>query len=84
MYPVTKRSQVMEIVQTLSDEQISYIFNIIQSLPTSDSPHKKCTLRGRFASYANPELRQKRKKSGQWLRRKSMVYADANIIVRYI
>lgn len=63
MYSVTKRSQVMELVQTLSDEQISYIFNIIQSLPTSDSPRKKCTLRGRFASYANPELRAKEKEA---------------------
>lgn len=63
MYPVTKRSRVMELVQTLNDEQISYIFNIIQSLPPSDTPRKKCSLRGRFASYANPELRAKEKEA---------------------
>ncbi|MBO6131849.1 MAG: hypothetical protein J6P28_07780 [Treponema sp.] len=63
MYSVTERSQVMELVQTLNDEQISYIFNIIQSMPRSDSPRKKCSLRGRFASYANPELRAKEKEA---------------------
>ncbi len=61
MCPVAERTQVMELVQTLNDEQISYIFNIIQSLPRSDTPRKKCSLRGRFANYANAELRAKEK-----------------------
>lgn len=63
MYSVTERSKVMELVQTLNDEQISYIFNVIQSLPHSDILRKKCSLRGRFASYATPELRAKEKEA---------------------
>ena len=61
MYSITERTQVMELVQTLNDEQISYIFNVIQSMPRSDTSRKKCSLRGRFASYANPEVRAKEK-----------------------
>lgn len=63
MCSVTERSKVMELVQTLNDEQISYIFNVIQSMPHSDNPRKKCPLRGRFASYADPELRAKEKEA---------------------
>ena len=58
MYTLAERAQVMELVQTLSDEQIHYVLNIIQSLP-----HPRCTLRGRFANYANPSLRAKEKEA---------------------
>ena len=62
MYALAERAQVMELVQTLSNEQIHYVLNIIQSLPQkAAAPH--CTLRGRFANYANPSLRAKEKEA---------------------
>ena len=62
MYTLAERAQVMELVQTLSDEQIHYVLNIIQSLPQKAAA-TRCTLRGRFANYANPSLRAKEKEA---------------------
>ena len=60
MYALAERNQVIELVQTLPDEQVHYVLNIIQSLP-QESVLPRCTLRGRFAKYANPSLRAKEK-----------------------
>ena len=62
MYTLAERAQVMELVQTLSDEQIHYVLNIIQSLPQK-AASPRCTLRGSFANYANPSLRAKEKEA---------------------
>lgn len=62
MYALAERAQVMELVQTLSDEQIHYVLNIIQSLPQKAAA-PRCTLIGRFANYANPSLRAKEKEA---------------------
>lgn len=35
MHDLAEREQVMELVQTLPDEQIHYVLNVIQSLPQS-------------------------------------------------
>ena len=63
MYALAERTQVMELVQTLPDEQIHYVLNVIQSLPRQEDISPRCTLRGRFASYANPALRAKEKEA---------------------
>ena len=63
MQSIAERSQVLELVQSLSDEQVRYVLNVIQSLPQRDAAPRKCTLRGRFASYANPELRAREKEA---------------------
>lgn len=64
MNTAAERNQVMELVKTLPNDQLNYIFRIIQSLPDKKSVPEKCTLRGRFSKYANPELREKEK--GAW------------------
>lgn len=56
------RTQVLELVQSLPDEQIKYVLNVIQSLPREED-YGRCTLRGRFSKYANPELRAKEKEA---------------------
>lgn len=66
MQSIAERSQVVELVQSLSDEQVRYVLGVIQSLPQGNAAPKKCTLRGRFASYANPTLRAKEKEA--WAR----------------
>lgn len=63
MQSIAERSQVMELVQSLSDEQVHYVLNVIQSLPQRESAPQKCKLRGRFASYATPELRAREKEA---------------------
>lgn len=63
MYAVAERAQVMELVQTLPDEQIHYVLNIIQSFPQNKMIQQRCTLRGRFAKYANSALRAKEKEA---------------------
>ena len=63
MYEVAERTKVMELVQTLPDEQIHYVLNIIQSLPQKEDAQPRCTLRGRFAKYANSALREKEKEA---------------------
>ena len=62
MYALAERAQVMELLQTLPDEQIHYVLNIIQSL-SQKAATPRCTLRGRFANYANPSLRAKEKEA---------------------
>ncbi|MBS7240978.1 hypothetical protein [Treponema sp.] len=62
MYALAERAQVMKLVQTLSDEQIHYVLNIIQSLQQKAAA-PRCTLRGRFANYATPSLRAKEKEA---------------------
>ncbi|WP_294429929.1 hypothetical protein [uncultured Treponema sp.] len=62
MYALAERAQIMELVQTLPDEQIHYVLNIIQSLPQKAAT-PRCSLRGRFANYANPSLRAKEKEA---------------------
>ena len=62
MYALAERAQVIELVQTLPDEQIHYVLNIIQSL-SQKAATPRCTLRGRFANYANPSLRAKEKEA---------------------
>ncbi len=59
MYEVAERTQIMELIQTLPDEQIHYVLNIIQALPKTEVEKPRCTLRGRFSKYANPALREK-------------------------
>lgn len=59
MHDLAEREQVMELVQTLPDEQIHYVLNVIQSLPSKEVELPHCTLRGRFSNYANPALREK-------------------------
>lgn len=66
MQSIAERSQVVELVQSLSDEQVRYVFGVIQSLPQGKVAPKKCFLRGRFAGYANPALRAKEKEA--WTR----------------
>ncbi len=61
MASLTKRNQVLELIQTLPDEQINYVLHIISSLPRKEADLPRCNLRGRFAKYANPELREKEK-----------------------
>ena len=63
MHDLAEREQVMELVQTLPDEQIHYVLNVIQSLPPKEEELPRCTLRGRFSNYANPELRAKEKEA---------------------
>lgn len=61
MNTAVERNQVMELVKTLSDSQVKYVLSIMQSLPDEKNIPEKCTLRGRFSKYANPELREKEK-----------------------
>lgn len=63
MHDLAEREQVMELVQTLPDEQIHYVLNVIQSLPPKEEKLPRCTLRGRFSNYANPALREKEKEA---------------------
>ncbi len=63
MFESAEREQVMELVQTLPDEQIHYVLNVIQSLPPKEEELPRCTLRGRFSNYANPALRAKEKEA---------------------
>ncbi len=63
MQSIAERSHVMELVQSLSDEQVRYVLGVIQSLPRGEGAPRKCNLRGRFASYANPELRAREKEA---------------------
>ena len=61
MNPLAERAQVIELAQTLPDEQIHYVLRVIQSLPRQPESAAPCKLRGRFATYANPALRAKEK-----------------------
>ena len=61
MNPLAERAQVIELAQTLPDEQIHYVLRVIQSLPRQPELAAPCKLRGRFATYANPALRAKEK-----------------------
>lgn len=61
MYDVAERNQVIELVQTLPEEQVHELLAIIQSLPREKTPQARCSLRGRFADYADTELRKKEK-----------------------
>lgn len=61
MQSIAERSQVMELVQSLSDEQVRYVLGVIQSLPQGNAAPKKCALRGKFANYADPALRAQEK-----------------------
>lgn len=63
MHDLVEREQIMELVQTLPDEQIHYVLNVIQSLPSKEVELPHCTLRGRFSNYANPALREKEKEA---------------------
>lgn len=63
MTALAKRSQVMELVKTMPDDQINYVLHIIMSLPHQGNEKPRCNLRGRFAQYANPELRAKEKEA---------------------
>ena len=56
-----ERLQIMEVVKNLTDEQVHYLLRIVQNLPPKEKGFPRCKLRGRFASYANPELRAKEK-----------------------
>ncbi|MDY2842839.1 MAG: hypothetical protein SOT81_02470 [Treponema sp.] len=62
MQAVAERTQVIELVKTLPDEQVNYILQVIQSLPKKNSS-RKCGLKGCFSSYANPSLREKEKEA---------------------
>ncbi len=66
MNSIAERSQVIELVQLLSDDQVSHVLGVIRSLPQGKAAPRKCALRGRFASYANPALRAKEKEA--WAR----------------
>jgi hypothetical protein len=61
MNPLAERAQVIELAQTLPDEQIHYVLRVIQSLSRQPESASPCKLRGRFAKYANPALRTKEK-----------------------
>ena len=63
MYALAERAQVMRLVQTLPDEQIHYVLNVIQSLPPKEEEQPRCTFRGRFLNYANPALRANEKEA---------------------
>lgn len=63
MHAVAERAQLIELVQSLPDEQVNYVLTIVRSLPTTVPNHPKCALRGRFSSYANPALRAKEKEA---------------------
>ncbi|MBO4386693.1 MAG: hypothetical protein J5817_06700 [Treponema sp.] len=63
MNDIVERTQVMELVQTLPAEQVRYVLRVIQSLPRKETSSSRCNLRGRFASYANPELRAREKEA---------------------
>lgn len=63
MNSLAERTQVMELVKTLPDDQINYVLHIILSLPRQQQPSPSCTLRGRFANYANSELRATEKEA---------------------
>ena len=66
MHSIAEKSQVIELVQSLSDEQVRYVLGVIRSLPQGNVAPKKCALRGRFANYANPSLRAQEKEA--WTR----------------
>lgn len=63
MGAIAERTQVIELVQNLPDEQVHYVLNVIHSLNQNGEFSHKCKLRGRFASYANPSLREKEKEA---------------------
>lgn len=63
MYAAAKQSKIIEIIQTLNDEQLSYLFNVVKSLPRAKASRPKCSLRGRFSAYANSSLRKKEKEA---------------------
>ena len=60
---VAERNQVLELIQTLPDEHLDYVFRVIQSLPQKQNASSRCNLRGTFAKYANPDLRAKEKEA---------------------
>ena len=63
MDSIAERTQVIELAQTLPDEQIHYVLRVIQSLPHKLEPTDRCGLRGRFSCYANPALRAREKEA---------------------
>ncbi len=63
MNSTAERSQVIELAQTLPDEQIHYVLQIIQSLPQRQEQPSRCKLRGRFSDHADPTLRTKEKEA---------------------
>ena len=63
MQDLEERTQVMELIQALTDEQVRYILRIIQALPHQEQSEPRCNLRGRFSHYANPELRAREKEA---------------------
>ncbi len=63
MNAVAERTQVIELVKTLPDEQLDYVMNMIQSLLSQNTVSKPCSLRGRFSRYADSALRAKEKEA---------------------
>ena len=61
MQATALRDEAISLLDSLSDEQLRYVLGVIRSLPQGESAARKCSLRGRFASYADPALRAQKK-----------------------
>ncbi len=54
MQAISERSHVMELVQSLSDEQVRYVLGVIQSLPRGEGAS---TLRAQKKTYTEEDAR---------------------------
>ena len=55
------KDEAISLLDSLSAEQVRYVLGVIRSLPQGENTARKCSLRGRFASYADPALRAQEK-----------------------
>ena len=61
MQATALKDEAISLLDSLSAEQVRYVLDVIRSLPQGESAARKCSLRGRFASYADPALRAEEK-----------------------
>ena len=61
MQAAALKDEAISLLDSLSAEQVRYVLGVIRSLPQGESTARKCSLRGRFASYADPALRAQEK-----------------------
>ena len=65
MLATALKDEAISLLDSLSAEQVRYVLGVIRSLPQGESAARKCSLRGRFASYADPALRAQEKDAWQ-------------------
>ena len=74
MQATALKDEAISLLDSLSAEQVRYVLGVIRSLPQEESAARKCSLRGRFASYADPALRAQEKDA--WSRAAALAERD--------